>query len=69
MPGLLPTPPPRTYTMSKARRDSMTVTTRMMMLTGFRAGKTTRRKVWRPLAPSSAAASLSAGSKPFRPAR
>ncbi len=44
--------------------------TRMMTLTGFRAGKTTRRKVWRPLAPSSAAAYLEHRiEKPFRPAR
>ena len=47
----------------------MIVITTIVMLIGRMAGNTTRRKICRSLAPSIAAASLIAGSTPFRPAR
>ena len=58
-----------TQTRSKARSDSMTVTTSTMMLIGNITGKTTWKNVVRSLAPSTLAASRSVGSTPFRPAR
>ena len=57
------------YTMSKARSDSMTVMTSTITLIGRIAGNTTRRNVCTGLAPSMTAASLSAGSTDFRPAK
>src|SRR5664280_2757233 len=62
-------PPFVMYARSNARRASIVVITTMTMLMGFITGNTTRKKVWRALAPSKAAASRSAGSKLFRPAR
>ena len=58
-----------TQTRSKARSDSITVTTRTMMLIGRITGKTTEKNVLTWLAPSTAAASRSDGSTPFSPAR
>ena len=58
-----------TQTRSNARSDSMTVTTRTMMLIGAITGKTTRKNVVRSLAPSTLAASRSDGSTPLSPAR
>ena len=58
-----------TQTMSKARSDSITVTTMMMMLIGRITGSTTEKNVLAGLAPSTAAASRSEGSTPFSPAR
>ena len=49
------------YTMSNARRDSITVITTITMLIGRMTGKTTRKNVWRAFAPSIAAASRSVG--------
>lgn len=57
------------YTMSNARRASMTVMTPTMTLTGRRVGRTMRKKVWASPAPSIAAASFSEGSTAFSPAR
>jgi hypothetical protein len=58
-----------TQTRSKARSDSMKVTTRTMMLIGRITGRITRKKVAVSLAPSILAASRSEGSTPLRPAR
>ncbi len=55
--------------MSNARSDSMTVTTMITTLIGRMTGKTTRKNVWRWLAPSIAAASRSVGSTLLSPAR
>ena len=54
-------------TRSNARSDSMTVMTRITMLIGRRTGNTTRKKVWRSLAPSIAAASRRLGRRPSAP--
>lgn len=58
-----------TQTRSNARSDSITVTTSTMMLMGRMTGNTTRKNVRLSEAPSTAAASRSDGSTPFRPAR
>ena len=58
-----------THTRSNARNDSMTVITRMTMLTGRITGKITLKNVFTSFAPSMAAASRSVGSTLFNPAR
>ncbi len=58
-----------TQTMSNARSDSITVITRITMFTGRITGQMTWKNVRTSLAPSTAAASRSAGSTAFRPAR
>ena len=55
--------------MSKARSASITVMTATTTLIGFIAGNTTRRNACHSVQPSIAAASRSAGSTDFRPAR
>ncbi len=59
----------KTKTRSKARRASMMVTTRTTVLVGRSVGKMTFLNVCHSFAPSSADASRSEGSTPFRPAR
>ena len=53
----------------RAQGLDLVITTTMTTLIGAITGKTTRKNVWRSLAPSTLAASRSVGSTLFRPAR